>query len=125
MNCLNEEKRSKFAKLNIIALENYLYLCEDNEPLKIELLSRIPFSIENLTATEIKSDILDLLKSARKNEIQTKVDNSNSFSTPLSTIKAGKTDFRKYEVFCKNYVETIFMFGFHPAEQDFIYNCDS
>ena len=114
----NEEKRSKLTKLNIITLENLLYLCEDNEPLKIELLSCIPFSTENLTATEIKSDILDLLESARKHEIQTKVDNSNSFSKNLSTIKAGKTDFRKYEVFCKNYVETIFISNIdHITEQ--------
>lgn len=101
MNCLNEEKRSKFAKLNINALENFLYLCEDNEPLKIELLSRIPFSTENLTATEIKSDILDLLESARKNEIQTKVDNSNSFSTPLLLSKQERLIFANMKYFAK------------------------
>lgn len=113
-----QENSGKLHKLNVITLDNLLYLCEDNESLKIELLSCIPFSTENLTATEIKLETLELLESATKVEPRKEVDNSLSFSERLSTIKAGKTDFHKYEVFCKDYVETIFISNIdHVTEQ--------
>lgn len=98
---------NKFGEnLNIISLENLLYLCKDNEKLKSELLSFIKHSTEDITPLPLDKNIEVLLSGCKV--IQTESPKPISFKEKLESIKPGKKDFKKFEDFCEEFVNTIF-----------------
>lgn len=93
--------------LNIIYLENLLYLCDGDEDLKTSLIQCINFSTEKIVPRDIDDNVKQLLDKSKK-----KKDTHNSNKTPLSeelnTILKGRDNFNSYEEFCNKFISKIF-----------------
>lgn len=96
--------------LHIISLENLLFLCQDDEELKTELLSCLDFSTESILPMPLDESILEMLKGAGKTTYESTPPTRIKFIDELKVITAGnrKRASTKYEVFCKRFVSTIF-----------------
>ncbi len=92
--------------LNLISLENLLYLCKDNEKLKTELLYFVKYSTEDVVPLSLDENIEFLLNGCRLD--LPKTPQIISFEERLKNIKPGKKDFKKFENFCEDFVNTIF-----------------
>lgn len=92
--------------LNIISLENLLYLCKDNEKLKTELLSFVRYSTEDVIPLPLDDNIEKLLNDSKLGKVE--FPKTISFEEKLNNIKPGKKDFKKFEDFCEEFVNTIF-----------------
>lgn len=93
---------------NFITINNLLFLCEDDEALKIELLNCIDFSTENVTPFPLGKNVARLLNanySYDKNDI---FYTGHKLEESLLSIKYGKKDATKYEKFCFDFIEKIF-----------------
>ncbi|MDE5617642.1 MAG: hypothetical protein K2I36_02225, partial [Ureaplasma sp.] len=100
----------KFASCNlhIITLENLLFLCQNNENLKMELLSCLDFSTEFVVPTQLDHSVLCLLDGAKKQLKNKEEPIQYHFFNELESISTGKRAFAKYESFCQKFISTIF-----------------
>lgn len=105
--------KNKFLeKVNVITLENLLYLCNDNSELKSKLLKCVEFSTEDILPSPLNEKINDLLKNDKINFDEVEIFESNKhpeyLTNELPFIKPGRKDFSKYEKFCENFLGKVF-----------------
>lgn len=99
---VSEEEKRKYVErhenLKIIDISNLLYIVENHEQLKNELLSMLPFSVDRIFPQEtfIKLDFLE-----HSNDIE-------SLILELELCESGKKCFNKYEDICYNILKSLF-----------------
>ena len=109
--CLNNILESHYFlndnnQLNIIYIENLLYLCDDDE-LKTSLIQCLDYSTEKIFPQDLDDNIKELLSFSKKPENQ-KDGKCQTFSTSLEEIPCNRENFVKYENFCIEYISKIF-----------------
>ena len=93
-------------QLNIIYIENLLYLCDDDE-LKTSLIQCLDYSTEKIFPQDLDDNIKELLSFSKKPENK-KDEKCQTFSTSLEEIPCNRENFVKYENFCIEYISKIF-----------------
>ena len=94
-------------QLNIIFIENLLYLCNDDDELKTSLIQCLDYSTENIIPQDLDDNIKELLLFSKKTKNQ-KDEKCQTFSTLLEEIPCNRKNFVKYENFCSKYILKIF-----------------
>lgn len=103
---MDEESKKKFTNVEILSLENLLYLCNNDETLKSTLINSLTFSTEQIFPQKPSKKVLELL-GGNFNVDDNKID-ENKFFYKLNTIVPGKTGSTKYENFCEEFIKTVF-----------------
>lgn len=96
-----EEKsryKNKYPKLEIVDISNLLYVVKDNDNLKYELVSILPFSVEDISPQKAFID-MDFLQ--HDNYIESLIEK-------LKLCKSGKKYFFDYEDICYSILELLF-----------------
>lgn len=118
---LFEEKFTDY-DLQIITLENLLFMCQNNEQLKMELLSCLDFSTEFIVPMQLEYNVLNLLEGAQK-PLKSTVESAHySFFDELKGIAKGRRSFSKYESFCQKFISTIFQNNIDAPKSQLINN---
>ncbi len=102
----NKTDNQDIKHLNLISLENLLYLCKDNDKLLSQLKMCLSFSTENIVPLPLDKKVEKMLQPSKKENFQ-KIKKIN-FSDQLKTIPLGRDGFVQYEKFCENFIKTIF-----------------
>lgn len=108
--------------LHIITLENLLFMCQNNEQLKMELLSCLDFSTEFIVPMQLEYNVLNLLEGAQKPLKSTVESAYYSFFDELKGIAKGRRSFSKYESFCQKFISTIFQNNIDAPKSQLINN---
>lgn len=93
--------------INILTLENLLYLCKDNEEKRQQLTKCLTISTENITPQPLDKNLEQMLLGCRKKPKQ-KTKSEQSLKDMLKTVPTGRQNFSKYEKFCNKLITTIF-----------------
>lgn len=93
---------------HILTLENLLFLCGNNEQLKLKLLSCLDFSTESAVPMPLDEPTSSILMGAKKHKFESAQHIRNQFVDELNAIAAGKRASTKYEDFCTRFISTIF-----------------
>ena len=102
----NQNKSDEVKPLNIISLENLIYLCKDNDNLLSELKMCLNFSTENIKPIPLDENVEKLLQPSKKENFK-KVENIDYYNKLIS-IPHGRNHFSQYEKFCEDFIKTIF-----------------
>ncbi len=102
----NKNNDPDVKSLNLISLENLLYLCKDNDNLLSQLKMCLNFSTEDITPLPLDKNVENLLQPSKKENFQ-KTANINFFNK-LKSIPHGRNSFTQYENFCEDFIKTIF-----------------
>lgn len=98
-----------FERINLITLENLLYLCNGNNGLTSKLLKCIEFSTEDVSPFPLNGKIDGLLQNDKIDfEIYDNKIQSEYLTNELFSIKQGRENFSEYEKFCKRFLEKVF-----------------
>lgn len=115
-------EKSTDYNLHIITLENLLFMCQNNEQLKMELLSCLDFSTEFIVPMQLEYSILNLLEGAQK-PLKPNIEFIHySFFDELKSIARGRRSFSKYESFCQKFISTIFQNNIDAPKSQLINN---
>ena len=93
-------------QINIIFIENLLYLCDDDE-LKTNLIQCLDYSTENIVPQDLDNNIKQLLSSSKK-ITSLKIVKKPRLSDMLEQIPCNRDNFINYERFCTKYISQIF-----------------
>lgn len=94
-------------QLNIIFIENLLYLCNDDDELKTSLIQCLDYSTEEIIPQGLDDNIKKLMSFSKKTE-NPKDEKCQTFSVLLEQIPCNRENFVKYENFCTEFISKIF-----------------